>query len=490
MISEFFAFLSFTAILSFFVAACPFYKSSGYRFLVQLLNEPNLWGKSITALFNKVNKDVYSPSDNNVLVAYAIICVFFTFALAAAVFAMAYHWFEMEIGKNALFIVFALVVAFFLRLSKEVKKINEEYKRNLNFVRWREGAFPTVVEEVKTDEEKPDYRKKYLLIASVVLLLVPYNYQPSGQVVIMPINQQKLSADIAGIIDEVYYEGGEFVRQGTVIAKLSVHDYAAQLAILKAKREEKIAQINFLKSMPTPEQVAVAEEKLELARVSAKYSQAECNRQKPLHDSGGISESQMAIIEEQCAIDRQNIMIAEANLNEIAAGASYEEIAAAELSLLPLEAEIRLYEDKIERSHFKMPFDGKLTTLGLKERKGQFLELGSPLASAHDDKQLKAILKVPEDELSYIKVGSEVDVKTAAYPGKTFKAVVSVIEPDVEEHEGKRMISMIISFNTNEKLLKSGLSGYAKVDGGTQMLGEVLLTSIMKFVTVELWAWI
>jgi putative peptide zinc metalloprotease protein len=491
VIAEFFAFLSFTSMLSFFVASCPFYKSNGYRFLSEFLNEPNLWGKAVTALFNKVNRNVYSPSDKNILVAYAITCVLFTFGLVAIVFIMAYHWFEVEIGKKALFIVGALVAAFVYRLSKEVKNINVEYQRNLNFERWRDGAFPTDPAELEDKEqEKPNYKKRFLLVSAAVFLILPYNYQPSGSVVMLPMQKQKISTDIAGIIDKVYYDGGEFVREGTVIAKLSVHDYQGQLDILKAQHAQKAAEIEHLKSLPTPEQVAIAEENLELAYINSRFSDQECKRQRPLHKSGGLSDSEVAVIEEQCAVDEQKVLMAEAELSNVLSGASYEEIVAAELSLMPIEAEMKMLQDKIERSHLKMPFDGKLATLELQEKTGTFLELGEPLAMAQDDKNFKAVLQVPETEMAYIKVGSKVDVKTSAYPDKKFKATVTTIEPDIEENEGSRMMRMIISFNSNEEILKSGLSGYAKVDGGTFMMWEVLTNSIIRFVTVELWAWI
>jgi len=490
IISEFSALLALTSLVSFFVASCPFYKSNGYRFLVEFFNEPNLWGKSVTAFLNKVNKDVHTTSDRSILVAYAVICMFFTFGLAATVFIIAYHWFSIEIGQNALFIIAALVAGFMYRVGKEAREVNEEYHRNLNFVRWRDGAFPTKPEEAKKEVVKPNYKKRLLLASSLVFLILPYNYQPSGQVIMLPFTQQKISTDISGIVNEVYFEGGEFLQEGTVIAKLSTNDYQAELNILQAKLQEKAAQVDRLKSFPRPEDVSIAEEQLELAYVNVRFSGEECERQRPLHESGSISQSEMAKIEEACNYDQQQVLISEAQLDKVLSGASQEEIAVAELSLLPLEAEIKMYQDKIERSQLRMPFDGKLATLSLKERQGQFLDKGEPFALAQDDKSFKAVLKLPESELAYVKVGSEVDVKTPAYPGKTFKAIVKVIEPDVEEKDGMKMIRMIISFKSDDESLKSGLSGYAKVDGGTFMVWEVLTHSIYRFITVELWAWI
>lgn len=491
VVPDFFALLAVASTVSFFVASCPFYKSTGYRFLTEFFNEPYLWGKAVNAFLNKINRNVYTNSDNNVLVAYAMTCILFTITLIGAVFFTAYQWFEIEMGEKALFLVGALFVAFCLRVRKGLKEINEAYHRNLHFERWREGVFPIKPEVKNASEAKPktSNKKKAAIVTLVIFLMLPYNYEPSGQVIMIPMTQQQVSTDIAGIVDEVYYDGGEFLKKGTVIAKLSINDYQAQLNILQAKLEERSAYVEQIKSSKS-EQITIAEEALESAKINAKYSGDECARQRPLHKSGSISQSEMAKIERVCTLDKQKVVEAEAELQKASAGSTAEEIRAAELSLLPIQAEIALYQDRIARSHFSMPFDGRLATLHLKEIKGRFLEKGALLAMAQDDTAYKAELKVPESDLAHVKVGANVNVKTSAYPDKTFKATIATINPDVEEIDGEKMVTMIIAFTENENLLKSGLSGFAKVDGGHLMVWEALTRSIYRFITIDLWAWV
>lgn len=418
-------------------------------------------------------------------------CIFFTLTLVGAVFFLAYQWLEIEIGEKAIIIISILLGAFCFRIRKSIKQINEAYHRNLHFERWREGVFP-INPEVKNMAEtnpKTSNKKKAALVTFAIFLLLPYNYEPSGQVVMIPISQQQVSTDIAGIVDEVFFDGGEFLKKGTVIAKLSTSDYQAQLNILQAKLQERSAFVEQIKSSKS-ELITIAQEALESAKINAKYSGDECARQRPLHKSGSISQSEMAKIERVCTLDKQKVAEAQAELNKVSTGSTAEEIKAAELSLLPIQAEIALYEDKIARSHFSMPFDGTLATLHLKDLKGRFLEKGELLAMAQDDSTFKAELKVPESDLAFVKVGADVNVKTSAYPDKTFKATVTTINPDVAEIDGKKMVTMIISFKENKSLLKSGLSGFAKVDGGHMMVWEALTRSIYRFITVELWAWV
>lgn len=432
--------VAFIAFVSFMVTSCPFYKNSGYYFLAEFLGEPHLRGKATKALLNRFNKDAYVQAGEGVLLTYALVSIGFMLALSVAVFVLLNAWLRIEIGGKSILVVSVLAALFVLRTWKQMKAANEIYHRNYRFERWRERALP----EDRKDNKMPDKakrgpmsgRQQFALVTLIVALFLPYNYQPSGRVVLLPVTQQMLSTDIEGVVGEVYYDGGEFLKKGTMVAKLADNDNIAQLEVYKARYAEQ--------------------------EIVAKFADEKCARQEEIYKKGAIPLDKMAEVREACA--------------------------AAQAELLTLAAQIRMYEDRIRRSAFVMPFDGRLSTLHLKERVGHFLKDGEPLAAVQDESAFKVVLEVPESDLAYVKEGDRVEIRTSAWPETVFEGAVQATDPDIEDKPYGRVVKMIVSVENQDGKLKSGMTGYAKTEGKTLSVWEVLTRAAHRFVTVELWA--
>lgn len=491
---DFFATLSFMAWMSFMVTACPFLRGSGYAMMAEYLEEPELREKAFLALLNKYKKNIYAKIDSTALAAYALVCSLFIVALGVAVLLMLHTALRFEIGSESIAVVLALCGFIGYKVYVRFRQINESYEKKRQYERWRKRVLPDEQDTQKEAEKKkkaPLSLYKKLAIVSVALaLLSPYPYRASGTVTLVPASKQPVSTDIAGIVEEVYYDGGETLAKGTVIARLSVKDPQAQLEIARGKLAEQQAYIDQLRAMPTEEDISVAEQRLEVARVQWTYSNAKCDRQQILYDSGAISLDELESVRKDCMVDLQKKDEAEAELVKVMAGASPEQIATAESALQTVQAQISMYEDQISRSAIVMPFDGRLSGIGLKDRKGDFLERGTPFAEAEDDSTFRIELKVPETDAPHIHSGAAVDIRLAAQPGRVFRGAVEGIDTNVESRSYGKTVKIIATLENRSNELKSGMSGYAKVSGDTQMMVQVLTGAVYRFFTVEMWAWI
>lgn len=496
---QFFSTVALMAGLSVMLSACPFYKSNGYYFFAEFLGEPDIRKKAFHALLNKYRKNAYTQIDSHILAGYALICVAFVVALSAAVIILLHHFLNMELGSKSLIAIAAVVFYVGARLTAKIREINENYDQRQQFERWRKRVTPKEVgaepvDAIKKGKDKPGtaayFVKRALLVALLLVLIFPYPYRASGRVMLMPVAQQPISSDIAGIVEEVYYDGGEFLKKGTVIARLSVKDQQAQLEIARGKLAEQMAYIEQLQAMPSEEDIVLAEERLEIARVQWTYSEAQCGRQKILYDAGAISLDTFASVQKICDVDKQKVSEAEAELVKVMAGPSPEQILTAETVLQTVQAQIALYQDQIERSTLKMPFDGTLAALNLKEKRGDFLERGIPFAEAEDGSAFKIILEASEADSTYLKTGAPVEIRLTAHPGKVFKGTVTAIDSNVGDRPYGKTVKVIATLDNQENALKSGMSGYAKVSGESLMVWQVLTRAIYRFITVEMWAWV
>jgi putative peptide zinc metalloprotease protein len=494
LIQHFGGTLAWITSISLMINICPFFKSTGYRFISAFCNEPELREKAFKILINKLDKGVYVRETSTVMAAYALVCGVFVFSFIALAIFVVFNLLNITFGTKSIILIAAIVGFLGYKISKRLKEINAHYHKTRKFERWRERILPEEVKEelaiVKSPADpKLVRRKKIAIVTLLIALPFPYPYASSGQVILLPITQQQISTDVAGIIDKVYYDGGESLKKDTLVAKLSTNDYEAQLAIQKGKLQQQQAFIDQLKARPSKEEVLLAEQALEVAQVRGVYSEEKCARQRQLYKSGAISLETMASVEQVCEVDKKQVSEARANLDKVKAGVPPEEIAAAEAELQPILAGIQMYEDQIKRSELRMPFNGKLGTLYLKEKQGHYLEKGTPLSIVQDESGFKAILEIPETDVSHVSVGSTVRLRTMAYPDKTFDGVVKTIDPEVQNKPYGRVVNLVITL-TDNTMLKSGMTGYAKVNGDYISVWEVLTRAAYRFITVELWAWL
>lgn len=492
VLPEFGATLAYVSGFSTLIVACPFFRSSGYRFLTLLLNEPLLRHKATKAFLSYWHGDSYAPENRNAFITYALANALFVIALAYAIIAVLYSHLEVSIGSKGVIVAGLVASGIGYTFWSKLRALNEHYHKIRQFERWRDRTILTQQEESSEPDKTLHQRslKKIAWVSGMLFLFFPYPYQPSGQVVLLPKTQQYLTTDIAGVIGEVYYDGGETLKKGTVIASLMVGDDQAQLAFYKGKLAEQQAIINSLKAQPIPVDLQLAQEALNIATTRYTFSQQKCDRQQKLYKSGAISLEAMAEVEQVCQVDMQRKMEAEAELAKVKSGTPPEEMKAAEASLLPIQAQVKLYEDKITRSRFVMPFDGKLASLNLKDTIGTFLDRGKPFALVENDTGFKAVLAVPETEVAHVSEGAIVTLRTKAYPDENFRGRVKTVSADIEDSEYGKMMNIIVELEEGHEVLKSGMTGYAKVSGDPLAVWQVLTRAIYRFITVEAWAWL
>src|SRR6185295_12516835 len=99
------------------------------------------------------------------------------------------HWLmrDLHLGGTAIVIAVALAAFLLWRDYVGLKKFGDAYKRATQFDRWRTR---TLVAEVEAEGEvvtrRTNYGRWVLLIAILVLLFLPYQYDASGSFSIFP----------------------------------------------------------------------------------------------------------------------------------------------------------------------------------------------------------------------------------------------------------------------------------------------------------------
>jgi putative peptide zinc metalloprotease protein len=494
LLAQFGLALAVICTVSLLFTANPLVKSSGYFLLAAFLDEPNLFGKSYKAFFNRLRGNVYSKSDSGVLAAFALASFIYIFLVVVVVLSVMYSWLHVKLGGASIILIVLLGIYLFRRLIVKFQKIEQAYDRTVQFERWRKR---TLSEEEKAGvevKEKPNnlssYVKRALPFTLLIILFLPYSYEPGGSFIIFSGTRQELTTDIAGTIAEVYFDGGEELKKGTVIARLSSDDYQSQVEVYSARMQEQQSVIDELKAQPRPEEVKLAESALQVALTQEAFSQGKAERSKKLYQDGAISFEEMDRAEREDKVDISQVEEKRSNLALIKSGAPPDAIAAAEGKWKSFKEERDAYQDKINRSIIRMPFDGVLVAMQLKQKVGGFLEKGTQFAIVEQTDKAVAEIEVPESDIGYVTNSAQVVVRPTAYYNKDFTGTVTKIDKDVTSLEYGKVVKVSTVLDNKDGKLKAGMTGYAKIDGGTLPVWEVFSLTILRFIQVEIWSWI
>ncbi|MDZ3831618.1 MAG: efflux RND transporter periplasmic adaptor subunit [Sphingopyxis sp.] len=116
-------------------------------------------------------------------------------------------------------------------------------------------------------------------------------------------------------------------------------------------------------------------------------------------------------------------------------------------------AAVRQLDARIAQKRVVAPFSGEIGVR--KVNLGQYLNPGDPVASLTALDRLYADFTVPQQQLSHLRVGGSVRLQSDAWPGRSFSARVTTIEPRIGEDSRNVMIQALLP--NPGRLLRPGM---------------------------------
>ncbi len=471
----------------------PLMKGSAYFLLAAYLNEPHLRGKAYKALMNKMKAGVYQQGDSTVLSIYALLFITYAFALVAFVTFGLGQWLRdhLALGGSAVILTVGLLAFLFWRNYINLTKFGDAYERAVQFEMWRKRTLldkGAAEGEVKT--EKPSYWRRAALLCVFAVMFIPYPYEATGTFSLYPTRKQVLSTDTPGLVEEVFFDGGESVKQGTVLARLATQDQQALIKVSEAQIEEQKAVIADLKARPKPEEVRLAEQALEVARSREKFSREKAPRLEKLYRVGAVTLEEYEAARKDHETDQMQVNEKLAALALAKTGSTKEQIAAAEAKLVSLQEQRGAHVAKLDRTFLRMPFDGNILTLHLKDRTNSYLDKGQPFVSVEYTGTITAELEVAESDVQYVKPDSVIRIRAAAYFDREFVGKVATIDRNVTAKSFGNVVKVLATVENPDGLLKTGMTGEGKVAGPTMPVWQAFSQALMRFLRVQAWSWL
>jgi multidrug resistance efflux pump len=355
--------------------------------------------------------------------------------------------------------------------------------------------------------------KTGLLIAVAVVLLLPYPFEAGGDFKVLPTKQLGVRAEVAGTIKDVFVAENQVVRIGQPLAKLDERLYQNRIEVLQASIAEAEAMLNLRKKGAKPEEIAKSQQAVESAKKNLQHSQKEEQRYAVMLKEKAIPETDYQQVKRKRDLDQESLELAKKDLDLVKSSAQDEEIKALEAEINKYEAELLQAKGDLALTTLYSPIEGVVITPYLAQRLGQRLEAGDLLMVIEDSTHFLAEIEVAEEDISKVKIGAEVKLRTWANPTRTLMGKTIEIAPVAYEkslHQIERTLSgreqllgqkevlkpagkvvrVLSEFPREGDAVKTDMTGYAKIKTEILPVGLAFSRWLVRFVWVEVWSWL
>lgn len=201
---------------------------------------------------------------------------------------------------------------------------------------------------------------------------------------------------------------GTPVKKGTVLVQLADKLQAANVASAQANRDKAQADLDKLTQGARPEELAIAEARVESARASFKEADSSLERSRALRDKGTITTA--TFDQEQARHDsaKAELASAEQSLAELTSGAREEDLRIAQAALAAAQAQLDGAKAKLADLTIRASRDGVLDSLPWNV--GERVTTGSPVAVMLAGATPYARVYVPEPYRVHLKQGDKLPV--------------------------------------------------------------------------------
>ena len=261
-------------------------------------------------------------------------------------------------------------------------------------------------------------------LAVAELTEYPVVYSFSGK--LEAEKQSNLSTRMMGQVSRIYVKPGQQVKQGDLLLQIRNQDILAKKAQLEANRIE--------------------------AETALKSAEKDLKRFEALHSSKSASDKEMDDI-------RTHHQMAKARLEAVN----------------QMDKEI---DESMRYAAIRAPYSGIVTGKFVQE--GDMANPGMPLLSIESPSQWKVIARIPEADISRLKLNDPVKVQFNALEGKEISGVITEINPSSANTGNQFEAKVILTEEPEQKAsLYSGMYATVFYEKGSQPLLLVPKTALV-----------
>ena len=483
----------------------PLLKLDAYYFVSELVNIPNLRDRSFTYMKTRIQKllgmDItfknITRRERRIYFWYTFLAGIYTVVLLAYVAVIVFFFLTENLGGWGFILFLALLVLIFRSPVTDLVKF---------FCRHE------VLMALFTNKRNVIVGSIVAIILIVLFFIIPFPRRAGGDIVIQPADEftitmlsgqglletnlrrggevrefhtqhiQLLTGDLTVLQLTPLVREGQFIKEGDTLAAIISNQVSTFLESAQAELGRLENELALALSPPKPEEVDQAEAEVGAARVNKEQLQRELERNRQLFEKKLISEQALEQSEFSLNVASSEYDEALAKLTLLNSPPKKEEVDILKSQIVAQQSSINYYMTQEAAQVITSPIAGELTALYRNNLLFKVARLD----------QVEAAVPVTDNYLEYLEDSAEASVKVRTYPDEVFKGHVIYIarSADTQTAEDNRArFRVYVLLDNDNRLLKDGMSGYAKISCGEASLIRIIMEKIMAFIRVEFWSW-
>jgi HlyD family secretion protein len=223
---------------------------------------------------------------------------------------------------------------------------------------------------------------------------------------------------------------GDLVKAGQLIAQLDDTEQKEELAARRAELTAAEAAVAELEAGSRPQEIASAVASVHSAEADRDRARIDFGRQKELLQNAVISPRDFETSEAQLKVAEARVTDASERLKLVREGPRAETIAQARARVGQAKAALDLAATHLADTRLESPLGGPVLSHNVEA--GEFVSAGTPVITVADLEHVWVRTYIAQTDLSRIKHGQHVPVRTDALPGKTYDGVIGFISSEAE----------------------------------------------------------
>lgn len=268
-----------------------------------------------------------------------------------------------------------------------------------------------------------------IIIIAALIFIVTTSVEENETIItgIIETTEVDVASKIPGRIDSVFFDKGDFVKKGDVIATLESKELNAKVEQAKGVMEAARSKMEMVKNGARSEEKAQVTNLYNQAKEQYEYAEKTWKRFQALYKDGVISSQENDGMEFKYKSAKEQMDAAKAKYDMVMKGARYEEIDAVESLFHQAENgynEVMAYHQELQ---IKAPVSGEISNRV--SDPGEVIASGYPLFTIIEPEESYVLIQVREDNLNTFKKGSTFSGKIPALDNKETEFTVTYISP-------------------------------------------------------------
>jgi GAF domain-containing protein len=155
-----------------------------------------------------------------------------------------------------------------------------------------------------------------------------------------------------------------------------------------------------------------------------------------------------------------------------------------------LRSEVARARSRLESAQLRSPITGIVITPALQNAAGGHLDAGAPFAQVLDLSSAVVNIAVPQRDAALVRPGQSTAIKLDSYPQRSWHSPIAIISPEAQHADGEETFAARVPLPNADGILRSGMTGRAKIFTGFRPAGYVLFRRPALWIWQTLWNWI